>query len=129
MKSTQQQKILIFSSDSDFCRSLALLFQSMYEVYFTTSVDELLKIIKEKNINLVIADSPVSDGTVYPFVQTAREQYPNLFIVLLYVYKFSNINLEKKYRQHVDALFYKPVDINQLTTIINSLLEEKIQTY
>lgn len=129
MKSTPQQKILIFSSDSDFCRSLALLFQSMYEVHFTTSVDELLQTIREKNINLVIADSPVSDGTVYPFIQTARVQYPNLFIVLLYVYKFSNIDLEKKYRQHVDALFYKPVDINQLTNIINSLLEEKIKTY
>ncbi len=123
-----QQKVLIFSRDSDFCRSLALLFQSMYEVYFTTSTDELLKIINEKNINLVIADSPVSDGSVYPSIRDARVQYPDLFIVLLYVYKFSNIDLEKKYRQHVDALFYKPVDINQLTNVINALLEEKIST-
>ncbi|MDI6803960.1 MAG: hypothetical protein QME58_08965 [Bacteroidota bacterium] len=122
------QKILIFSRDSDFCKSLALLFQSMYEVYFTTSIDELLKIINDKNINLVIADSPVSDGTVYPSIRDARVQYPDLFIVLLYVYKFSNIDLEKKYRQHVDALFYKPVNINQLTNVINALLEEKIKT-
>lgn len=129
MESKTPQKILIFSSDSDFCRSLALLFQSMYEVYFTTYVDELLQIIKEKKINLVIADSFVSDGTVYPFIHTARVQYPNLHIVLLYVYKFSNIDLEKKYRQHVDVLFYKPVDINQLTNVINGLLEEKIKTY
>lgn len=126
MEDKIQQKVLIFSSDSDFCRSLALLFQSMYEVYFTTSINELLKFIEEKNINLLIVDSPVSDGTVYPSIRDARVQYPKLFIVLLYVYKFSNIDLEKKYRQYVDALFYKPVDINQLTNIINSLLEEKI---
>lgn len=126
MEDKIQQKVLIFSRDSDFCRSLALLFQSMYEVYFTTSINELLKFIEEKTINLLIVDSPVSDGTVYPSIRDARVQYPNLFIVLLYVYKFSNIDLEKKYRQYVDALFYKPVDINQLTNIINSLLEEKI---
>ncbi len=122
------QKILIFSKDPDFCKSLALLFQSMYEVYFTISNDELLKIIKEKNIHLLIADSPVSDETVFSSIRDARLQHPNLFIVLLYVYRFSNIDLERIYRQYVDVLFYKPVDINQLTNVVNALLKEKIPT-
>jgi DNA-binding NtrC family response regulator len=123
------KRILIFSTDNDFCRSLTMLFQSKYQVVSATSIEELqMKMSKEK-VDLLLTDSTKSDKDIFLVVKNIKSTYPHLFIVLLYVYKYSDVEQEKQFRQYVDAILYKPVDASKLMDIMDDLLTSKNKKY
>lgn len=120
-----RKKILIFSEDIDFCRSLTLLFQSKYDVLSTTVIEETFDLVGKEKVDLILADSAISDERILSAIKKIKNVRTEIIIILLYVYNFSNIELEKNYREFVDGLFYKPVDIYQVMSVIKDLLKEK----
>lgn len=119
------KKILIFSEDIDFCRSLTLLFQFKYDVISTTVIEEIFDLVGKEKVDLILVDSAISDERILSAIKKIKNIRTEIIIILLYIYKFSNIELEKNYRECVDGLFYKPVDIYQVMGVIKDLLKEK----
>lgn len=114
--------ILIYSQDPDFCISLTLLFQEEYEVSSTTLLSEVAKKIGSRQVDLLVADSSSSLREIYREIEEIKKREPSFPVVLLYVYRFENKDLESNLRRFVNALFYKPIDITQLTDTVHSLL-------
>jgi DNA-binding NtrC family response regulator len=119
------QRILIFSTDNDFCRSLTMLFQSKYQVVSATSIEELQMKMSKERVDLLLTDSTKSDKDIFLVVKNIKSTYPHLYIVLLYVYKYSDREQEKQFRQYVDAILYKPVDASKMMDIMDDLLASK----
>lgn len=119
------KKILIFSEDIDFCRSLTLLFQFKYDVISTTVIEEIFDLVGKEKVDLILVDSAISDERILSAIKKIKNIRTEIIIILLYIYKFSNIELERNYRECVDGLFYKPVDIYQVMGVIKDLLKEK----
>jgi DNA-binding NtrC family response regulator len=119
------KRILIFSNDNDFCRSLTMYFQSKYEVVSASSIEELLVILSKEKFDLLLTDSTKSDKDIFPAIKNIKSTYPHLYIVLLYVYKSSDGEQEKQFRQCVDAILYKPVDASKMMDIMNDLLGQR----
>lgn len=121
-KDDNLKKILIFSADTDFCRSLTLLFQSEYQVISTTILEELEVLIRKERIDLLLTDSNKSDERVYILIQNLKDIYKNLFIVLLDVRKSFGSETKENIHKYVDEILFKPVDANQMLEVISSLL-------
>jgi response regulator RpfG family c-di-GMP phosphodiesterase len=51
-----------------------------------------------------------------------KKRQPNIPIISLYVYSERAKELEERLRSHVDALYYKPIDVNDLSSRIAELL-------
>ena len=115
-------RILIFSTDSDFCRSLTMLFQSKYQVVSATSIEELLTIVSKEGVDLLLIDSTKSDKDILLAVKNIKLTFSKLVIVLMYVYKYSDGEQEKQFRQYVDAILYKPVEASKLMDTMDDLL-------
>jgi DNA-binding NtrC family response regulator len=120
-KDVNLKKILIFSADTDFCRSLTFLFQSKYHVTSTTILEELEVLIRKERIDLLLADSNKSDERVYIFIQNLKDIYINLLIVLLDVRKSFGLKTEENIRTYVDEILLKPVNANQMLDVIDEL--------
>lgn len=113
----KNHKILIYSADVDLCKSISMLLQSEYEIkYLTTSLNDI-----ENDIDLLIVDVPVSDGEIYNTLKLIKSKHANIKILLLYVYKIYNKEIEKIYRAYSDILLYKPIEIDQLISAIKNL--------
>ena len=117
-----KKRILIYSKDPDFCISLALLFQEEYDVSSTTLLSEARDKIDSRQADLLVADSSNSLQDIYKHLEDIKRHEPSFPVVLLYVYRFENKDLEENLRRYVNALFYKPIDIAQLSKSVHSLL-------
>lgn len=117
-----KKRILIYSKDPDFCISLTLLFQEEYDVSSTTLLSEARDKIDSRQADLLVADSSNSLQDIYRHLEDIKRHEPSFPVVLLYVYRFENKDLEENLRRYVNALFYKPIDIAQLSKSVHSLL-------
>lgn len=114
----QKNKIVIYSTDLDLCKSISMLLQSEFEIkYSTASLNNI-----DTNIDLLIVDVPVSDGEILNALKLIKAKKPSIKILLLYVYKIYNKEIEKFYRSYADIILYKPIEINQLIIAVNNLI-------
>jgi PleD family two-component response regulator len=117
-----KKKILIFSTDFDFCKSLEMLFQSKYDVFSTTDMDSLFSIIANDQVDLLLTDSAKSERDILRVIKNIKSVVRELFVVLLYVYKFTEEETENEFRKYVNTILYKPIDVSQLENILDTLL-------
>ena len=116
-----QKTILIFSPDLNLCFCLSLLFQDRYHVVTTTSLAMLDPLAAEEGAELIIVDAVPSECLIKQLdeVRAARGSVP---VIVLYAYNARTGILDRTIRSHVDAVFYKPVEIAAVTTRIEELL-------
>lgn len=117
-----KKRVLIYSQDPDFCISLTLLFQEEYDVASTTLLHEVAEKIGLHQSDLLVVDSSSSLRDIYRQIEDIKKREPSFPVVLLYVYRTENKDLESNLRRFVNALFYKPIDIVQLSDTVHSLL-------
>ncbi len=117
-----KKRVLIYSQDPDFCISLTLLFQDEYDVASTTLLSEVGEKIGSGQADLLVADSSSSLSEMYQKIEDIKKREPSFPVVLLYVYRLENKDIESNLRRFVSALFYKPIDIMQLSDTVHSLL-------
>ncbi|MFQ5798282.1 MAG: hypothetical protein ACE5H0_06260 [Bacteroidota bacterium] len=117
-----KKRVLIYSQDPDFCISLTLLFQEEYDVTSTTLLSEVAEMIGSHGADLLVADSSSSLREISRQIEDIKKREPAFPVVLLYVYRFENRDLEFNLRRFVNALFYKPIDITHLSNAVHSLL-------
>lgn len=117
----QKKTILLYSPDLNFCFSLSMLFQDRYNVITTTNLGMLDKLVADYSANLVLVDA-VPSGKLIERLAALRGLNEELPIILLYVYNAKDVDLDRSIREHVDSVFYKPLEILPVSKRIEELL-------
>jgi DNA-binding response OmpR family regulator len=121
-KTTVRKKtIMIYSPDMNFCFSLSTFFQNRYNVVTTTDPAFLSTLVSVQPTDLVIIDDEPS-GRMIERLQEMRRSPRYLPVMMLYVYGPRGGELDKAVRHHVDAVFYKPFSVHEMTKRIEDLI-------
>ncbi len=116
-----KKTIILYSPDLNFCFSLSMLFQDRFNVITTTNLGMLDRLVADYSADLVVVDAVPSEKLIER-TQGLRSVNPKLPIILLYVYNSKETNLDKAIREHVDSVFYKPLEIGPISRRIEELL-------
>ena len=114
------KKIILYSADFTMSFSLLMYLKDRYNITVSTDQDDLLKIIKCTDFNLVLIDMEPSDR-MEKLCEEIKVVNPHVPIVLIYVYKNQNKEFDIKIRKFADTIFYKPFDLNEVTKELSSL--------
>lgn len=117
----QDPKIFVYSTDLDFCNSISLLLQSKYQISYSTNVIKFI----DYDADLMVFDIPFTDVRILNTLRDIKNTKPEIKILLLYIYRINEVEIENGYRKYSDLLLYKPIDIMQLTLAIENLIFEK----
>jgi DNA-binding response OmpR family regulator len=116
-----KKTIILYSPDLNFCFSLSMLFQDRFNVITTTNLGMLERLVKDYAADLVLVDA-VPSSQLIQRIEGLRTASPKLPILLLYVYNSKETNLDRAIREHVDSVFYKPLEIAPISRRIEELL-------
>jgi DNA-binding response OmpR family regulator len=119
--SEPKKTIILYSPDLNFCFSLSMLFQDRFNVITTTNLGMLQRLVTDYAADLVVVDA-VPSPKLIERIESLRSASPNLPILLLYVYNSKETNLDRAIREHVDSVFYKPLEIAPISRRIEELL-------
>ena len=116
-----KKTIILYSPDLNFCFSLSMLFQDRFNVITTTNLGMLDRLVTDYSADLVLVDAVPSQKLIER-VECLRGLNPKLPIILLYVYNSRETVLDRAIREHVDSVFYKPLEIAPISRRIEELL-------
>jgi DNA-binding response OmpR family regulator len=116
-----KKTIILYSPDLNFCFSLSMLFQDRFNVITTTNLGMLDRLVADYSADLVLVDAVPSQKLIER-VEGLRSVSPTLPIILLYVYNSKETNLDRAIREHVDSVFYKPLEVAPISRRIEELL-------
>lgn len=115
------KNILFYSPDLNFCASMLMLFQDKYHVTATTALETVKKISEIERFDLVVLDSE-PDTTISELCVKLHEKNNALPIILIYVFKGKFKEAEEEIREKVAAIFYKPINLIEVSKTIDKLL-------
>ncbi|MFC2102857.1 hypothetical protein ACFLSS_00345 [Bacteroidota bacterium] len=111
------KKVLFYSPDFSLCYSLLIYLQDKFDVTSSTDFAVLKSLTDNTKFDLLIIDSEPNDK-IEKLCTEIKTSSPKLKVVLTYVYDSKISEIEKRMRDCITAVFYKPFD---LTDITNSL--------
>jgi DNA-binding response OmpR family regulator len=117
----EKKTILIFSPDLNLCFSLSMLFQDRFHVVTTTNLAMVEPLAGEHAADLLIVDAVPSERLIGK-LDALRSAQGRLPVIMLYVYSARDVALDRTIRDHVDSVFYKPVEITAVSRRIEELL-------
>jgi DNA-binding response OmpR family regulator len=116
-----KKTIILYSPDLNFCFSLSMLFQDRFNVITTTNLGMLDRLVADYAADLVLVDAVPSEKLIERLVGL-RSVSSKLPIIVLYVYNSKEMDLDKTIREHVDSVFYKPLEVAPISRRIEELL-------
>jgi DNA-binding response OmpR family regulator len=115
------KKIIFYSPDFSMCYSLLMYLQDRYNVTTSTDLGVLKIITKEYNFDLVILDAePTAD--ILELCRSIKSANSGIPLILTYVYKKQIQEMDNSIRQYVSSIFYKPFDLTEVSSKLNSLV-------
>jgi DNA-binding response OmpR family regulator len=115
----EQQAIVLYSPDMDYCMSLRLLFQDRYTMITTTDANMLVTIVNAFGPDLVIIDALPT--------QRMRQRVELMMRVMFFTtQRIADHEIHEFLQTSVDAVFSKPVDLAEITERIRALVEHEI---
>ena len=121
-KNVTRRRIVILSTDATLGLSLSLFFENTYNVVSTSEADVVEKALESRMIDLLIIDIGPFDTEILTLIGTVRKKNPNLPVIVMYVYQEKIRKREEQLRSQVNMIFYKPVDLSQVSNEIRVLL-------
>jgi DNA-binding response OmpR family regulator len=121
----EQQSIVLYSPDMDYCMSLRLLFQDRYNMITTTDVNMLVTIVNAFQPDLVIIDA-LPTQRMRRRVELMKRGNADMRVMFFYTQRISDQEVHEFIRNSVDAVFSKPVDLVEITERIRELIEREI---
>lgn len=115
------KRVVIYSPDFSLCYSLMMFLQTNYRVIATTDLEIVSNLICNKTADLVIIDAE-PDSQLIEKCEKFKKCRADLPIILTYVFTNKSKDFESKIKQTVDEIFYKPFDLNEITSKIPGLL-------
>jgi DNA-binding NtrC family response regulator len=95
--------------------------QSHYKIVATTNLDAVSAMIRNSSADLVIIDSEPNQ-TIQALIDDLKNIKPNIPIILTYVYNTKLSVSENKIKSYVKDIFYKPFDLNEISSRIPFLI-------
>ncbi len=117
-----KKRIVILSSDATLGLSLSLFFENVYNVVSTSEAEVVENALESTMIDLLIVDVGLFENELLNFVSAVRKKSIDLPVIVMYVYQEKTRKLEDKLRSQVNMIFYKPVDLSQVSNEIRVLL-------
>ncbi|MBS4033214.1 MAG: hypothetical protein KGZ85_02000 [Ignavibacterium sp.] len=115
------KSVVVYSPDFSLCYSLLMFLQNHYKVVATTSLDAVSAMIRNSSADLVILDSEPNE-TIERLLIEVKNINCDTPIVLTYVYNSKLSVIENKIKPNIKEIFYKPFDLNEISTRIPNLL-------
>ena len=116
-----RRTVLIFSSDTNLCFSLSLLFQDRYRVVTTTNISAIEELALGSGADVAIVDESPSE-CLLSRLENLRDGSAKIPVIMLYVYNARYMALDRAFRTHVASVYYKPVEVSLLSKRIDELL-------
>ena len=120
-KQDSKKTILLYSPDIDFCLSLSMLLQDRFDIVTTTDDEMLCDLAQSLRPVVLIADAIPTFKLRYKF-EVLKGELPDLRIVMFYVSRLNTKGIQQEIRKFVDAAYSKPVDIEELTKCIHTMV-------
>jgi DNA-binding response OmpR family regulator len=117
----QKKTVVLYSPDLNFCFSLSLFFQDRYDVITTTNLGMLEEFVEGHAADLVLMDAVPSEGTLERIERLKRIRC-GLPIIMVYVYSSRDFGLDRAVRERIDSVFYKPFEVDTVSSRIDCLL-------
>jgi DNA-binding response OmpR family regulator len=115
---------IFYSPDLNLCVSLLLYFQDKYKVTTTTDLEVLNLLSINPTFDIIIIDAD-PNKQILNLCHTIKEENKKSSLILTYVFKNQIKDTEKSLRLYADAIFYKPVDLEEVTKNLNLIVANK----
>jgi DNA-binding response OmpR family regulator len=118
----EQQAIVLYSPDMDYCMSLRLLFQDRYTMITTTDANMLVTIVNAFQPDLVIIDALPTQRMRHR-VELMKRNNADMRVMFFTTQRVADHEIHEFLQTSVDAVFSKPVDLAEITERIRALVE------
>lgn len=115
------KSVVVYSPDFSLCYSLLMFLQSHYKVVATTNLDAVSAMIRNSSADLIIIDSEPNQS-IQNLINELQAIDVNTPIILTYVYNSKLSIHEESIKCKVKEIFYKPFDLNEISSRIPMLL-------
>lgn len=115
------KNILFYSPDLNLLSNLMMYFNDRYSVTTTTNLSTLSRIVSSKEFDLLILDAEPTEKVekICEEIKTSENPVP---VILTYVFTSQLKNMDHRIRRVIDAIFYKPIDLKEVTEKISNML-------
>ncbi len=121
-KDKAKKRVVILSSDTTLGLSLSLFFENTYNVISTSEAEVVENALKSEMLDLLIIDVGPFDTELLDLLSIIRKTNSELPVIVMYVYQEKIRKVEERLRTQVNMIFYKPVDLAQVSNEIRVLL-------
>ncbi len=115
------KNIVIYSPDFSLCYSLLLYLQTQYKVVTTTDLQVVSSLVCSNSADLVILDTE-PNNEILQICEQIKQCKGDLPLILTYVFSDKNLVRENEIKKFVNEIFYKPFDLNDISSKIPILL-------
>lgn len=120
-------KLLIVDDEQSMRELLEIVFREEgYGVLTASSLESAYEAVRKHDVDIVVSDLKLSDGTGMDLLQTLREEKPEILFILITAYASAD--------SAIDALKYgafdyvtKPFDVEELKGIVHNAVERSVQ--
>jgi DNA-binding response OmpR family regulator len=120
-KKVKMKNVIIYSPDFSLCYSLLMYLQTQYKVVATTDLEIVSSIVCGGSADLVILDTE-PDSALLSKCETFKKCKKDLPLILTYVFNERVKESENLIKKFVNDIFYKPFDLNEISSRIPVLL-------
>lgn len=118
-----KKQVLFLSPDLSLCASLLMFFYDKYAVTTTTNFKNAQDILSVSDYDLIVLDAEPDENIGKLCATLSTNGTKEIPIIMTYVYSNRYKAAESEIRKYVDAIFYKPIDILEVSRKIDSLLQ------
>lgn len=94
--------------------------QDKFEVTTTTNLEIIRALTANSAFDVILMDSEPSKD-IEDLCKSLKEKNENLPVILTYVYQTQIKERDTKIRKYVNSIFYKPFDLNEVSTKLTAL--------
>jgi response regulator RpfG family c-di-GMP phosphodiesterase len=114
MDAPEKKTLLMYSPDASLCMCFSMLYQDNYNVVTTTDIVRLGRLTRSHPPDVLVVDAEPSEELLSQ-LQAAKRIRCDLPILLFYVFDSREGSMDERVRSHVDTVFYKPFDIQNVS--------------
>ncbi|HTP80877.1 MAG TPA: hypothetical protein VMM57_10820 [Bacteroidota bacterium] len=119
------KRILLFSPDADLARAIGLSLQSAYCVVLESDLERLEQRMKAESPDLILIDLFTFSKDIERQLEVVKRNRITVPVIILRAYMAVSADVNNLINSISDVVFYKPVDVGQLSNEIQTLMKSR----
>lgn len=117
--------ICLYTTDTDLAEAFQLYYEGKYRIKRIAEKSDLLKYLgsPECKCQVLIFDSSNPTAQDFHFLDKIKQAFPELKVIISYVYFEEKNFSESLLATHVDAILYKPFDFGEVDRRVQKLIQ------